>query len=591
MCGILGFFGNESTDSINAQRQKFIDLSNRIRHRGPDWSGIWTNEELKTVICHERLSIVGVDSGSQPIHNKELGIVLAVNGEIYNYKELYKTVLYNKYRPHTKSDCEVIIYLYKEYGAQCVKMLDGIFGFILFDYINQRVLVARDPIGVIPLYYGQTVDKETYISSELKCIHDQCDAVKVFSPSHYLMAELSSLRDIFDNDAPASASASKFERYFELDKSNMNTLTMDDCRLDLSLISEGKINKQSELYLLMKSIKDVLEDAVEKRLMADVPYGVLVSGGLDSSLITAIVAKKRKQMRDAGIMGNLHTFTIGLKDAPDLKYARIVANFLETTHHEFNFTVQDGIDAIPELIYHLETFDRTTIRASTPMFLMSRLIKSHGIKMVLSGEGADEILGGYLYFHNAPNNDAFHEECHNRVNDLHHFDCLRANKSTMSWGVEARVPFLDRTFLQTAMSVHPSLKLHKDKKIEKFILRKAFDKSVCGETYLPDEILWRQKEQFSDGVGYDWIDGLKDFIETQITDEEFEHTIEEMKENNAKDIPKTKEDLYYRRIFDEKFPNREHIVPRWIPRTDWDGVSYDPSGRAQTVHTNHTNEL
>jgi len=585
MCGILGFFGNEDTTSIEEYRQKFIDLSTRIRHRGPDWSGIWTNEDCKVAMCHERLSIVGVDSGSQPIHNKELGIVLAVNGEIYNYKELYKTVLYNKYRPHTKSDCEVIIYLYKEYGAQCVKMLDGIFGFILFDYINQKVLIARDPIGVIPVYYGQTSTGETYISSELKCIHDQCDAVKVFPPSHYLMSELTSLKAIFDTDD--TATASKFERYFELDKSTLDSLTMDDCRLDLDLISAGKINKQSELYLLMKSIKDGLEEAVEKRLMADVPYGVLVSGGLDSSLITAIVAKKRKQMSDAGILGNLHTFSIGLKGAPDLKYAKIVADFWNTTHHEFTFTVQDGIDAIPALIYHLETFDRTTIRASTPMFLMSRLIKSHGIKMVLSGEGADEILGGYLYFHNAPDSNAFHEECHNRVNGLHHFDCLRANKSTMSWGVEARVPFLDRNFLQTAMPVHPSLKLHKDKKIEKFILRKAFDKEVCGETYLPDEILWRQKEQFSDGVGYDWIDGLKEFIETQITDEEFDQTIEEMKADNSVDIPKTKEDLYYRRIFDKAYPNRTDIVPRWIPRTDWDGVSYDPSGRAQTVHTNH----
>jgi asparagine synthase (glutamine-hydrolysing) len=583
MCGILGFFGNESTGSINEQRQKFIDLSNRIRHRGPDWSGIWTNDKCKVAMCHERLSIVGVDSGSQPIHNKELGIVLAVNGEIYNYKELYKTVLYNKYRPHTKSDCEVIIYLYKEYGAQCVKMLDGIFGFILFDYINQRVLVARDPIGVIPVYYGQTSAGETYVSSELKCIHDQCDEVKVFPPSHYLTSELISLKDIFD----ATATASKFERYFELDKSKMDSLTMDECRRDLDLISAGKINKHSELYLLMKSIKDGLEEAVEKRLMADVPYGVLVSGGLDSSLITAIVAKKRKQMKDSGILGNLHTFSIGLKGAPDLKYAKIVADFWDTTHHEFTFTVQDGIDAIPALIYHLETFDRTTIRASTPMFLMSRLIKSHGIKMVLSGEGADEILGGYLYFHNAPDSNTFHEECHNRVNGLHNFDCLRANKSTMSWGVEARVPFLDRNFLQTAMPVHPSLKLDKEHKIEKFILRKAFDKEVCGETYLPDEILWRQKEQFSDGVGYDWIDGLKEFIETQITDDEFEQTIEDMTATNAVDIPKTKEDLYYRRIFDEKFPNRENIVPRWIPRTDWDGVSYDPSGRAQTVHTNH----
>jgi asparagine synthase (glutamine-hydrolysing) len=340
----------------------------------------------------------------------------------------------------------------------------------------------------------------------------------------------------------------------------------------------------------MSNLRQSLTKAVKKRLMADVPYGVLLSGGLDSSLICSIVSKLRNEQPENDPWGKkLHSFSIGLENAPDLKYAKMVADFCGTVHHEYTFTVQEGLDAISELVWHLETYDVTTIRASTPMYLMSRLIKSLGIKMVLSGEGADEILGGYLYFHNAPTDEEFHNECLSRVQNLSHFDCLRANKSTMAWGLEARVPFLDRAFLQEAMPIHASLKLNKEERKEKYILRKAFSEDICGEKYLPDEILWRQKEQFSDGVGYSWIDGLKEFIDSQISDEEFEKEVTSMTEQEIKDVPRSKEALYYRRIFDKLFPNRTNIVPRWVPRTDWEGVSYDPSGRAQTVHKSTTN--
>ena len=574
MCGILGFFGNSKTSCECFDRKHFIELSKRIRHRGPDWSGVWQHQESKVAICHERLSIVGVDSGSQPIDNKDLGIVLSVNGEIYNYQELYDTVLYNKYVPQTKSDCEVIIYLYREFGAECVKMLDGMFSFILYDYHNGKVLIARDPVGIIPLYYGLTDTNEVYISSEMKSIHDQCRiqtptevGINVFDPATYFHSDIGNMSDI----------GTKPEVYFT-NTWNMDSLHITDCQTDLN---DKNIN--SPVYSLMELLRDRLTNSVRKRLMADVPYGVLLSGGLDSSLICSIASKLCSDGQNK--WGNkLHTFSIGLNGAPDLMYARKVADFCGTEHHEYTFTVQEGIDAIPDLIYHLETYDVTTIRASTPMYLMSRLIKSLGIKMVLSGEGADEILGGYLYFHNAPTDEQFHDECVSRVGALSNFDCLRANKSTMAWGLEARVPFLDRSFLQASMPIHPSLKLNKEEKREKYILRKAFSEDVCGEKYLPDEILWRQKEQFSDGVGYNWIDGLKAFIDTQISEEEYNTSVERMKVNNENDIPKTREALYYRHIFDELFPNRADIVPRWIPRTDWSGVSYDPSGRAQTVH-------
>ena len=582
MCGILALFGNnarevDSDNSSLVDRQKFVNLSKRIRHRGPDWSGVWLSNNQRVAICHERLSIVGVDSGSQPIDIPELGIVLSVNGEIYNYKHLYNTILYNKYTPKTKSDCEVIIYLYLEYGEQCVKMLDGIFSFVLYDYRKsgeERFFIARDPIGIIPLYWGLSKSNDLYVSSEMKAIHDQVgNTLNVFPPSRFCNKELSNVSLLNDSD---------FKEYFSREW-EMDSHHITDIQADID-----NLNKESYAFELMTSIRSELETSVEKRLMADVPYGVLLSGGLDSSLICSITSKLRKNLNNGeNDWGNkLHSFSIGLKGAPDLKYARIVADFCGTVHHEYNFTVQEGLDVLPELIYHLETYDVTTIRASTPMYLMSRLIKSLGIKMVLSGEGADEVLGGYLYFHQAPTDDEFHKECVSRVSALSHFDCLRANKSTMAWGLEARVPFLDKSLLQTLMPINASIKLNKATKSEKYILRKSFSEDVAGDKYLPDEILWRQKEQFSDGVGYSWIDGVKAHAEDQISNEYFKEIVEQMRVDGADDIPITREALYYRQIFDNLFPNRANIVPRWVPRTDWDGVSYDPSGRAQTVHCN-----
>ena len=563
MCGICGFVGNRSSavlqdeSSISEKRKRILELSKRIRHRGPDWNGIYTDKESNIIIAHERLSIVGVDHGSQPIVDND-EYILSVNGEIYNYQELYKTVLHNKYIPSTKSDCEVIIHLYKEFGPDCVKMLDGIFSFILYDKLNKKVMVARDPIGIIPLYYGHTEDNDIMVASEMKCLIDDCKTIDLFPPSHYLLVEVeTSLTHILG-----------FVKYFNPKWDN----------------PEYTIYKDQQL--LEKSLRNGLTESVEKRMMADVPFGVLLSGGLDSSLIASITNRLLKS--NPSVWGEkLHTFSIGLKGAPDLINARKVADFLDTIHHEFHFTVQQGIDSLEDLIWHLETYDVTTIRASTPMFLMSRLIKSLGIKMVLSGEGADEILGGYLYFHNAPSSKEFHNECVKRVKGLHNFDCLRANKSTMSWGVEARVPFLDKGFMELAIPIDPELKLSKKNsteknKIEKYILRNAFSADDNGEPYLPEEILWRQKEQFSDGVGYNWIDGLKEFVESQITDTEFEESVKDSKYKD--DLPKNKEELYYRRIFDRLFPKREKIVPRWIPKTDWDGVGYDPSGRSQKVH-------
>jgi len=563
MCGICGFVGNRSSITLNDEtsmgekRKRILELSKRIRHRGPDWNGIYTDKENNILIAHERLSIVGVDHGSQPIIDND-EYILSVNGEIYNYKELYKTVLHNKYIPSTKSDCEVIIHLYKEFGPDCVKMLDGIFSFILYDKLNKKVMVARDPIGIIPLYYGHTEDNEIMVASEMKCLIDDCKTIDLFPPAHYMLIETES----------SSAHILGFIKYFNPKWDN------------------PEYTMYKDQQLLEKDLRTGLTESVRKRMMADVPFGVLLSGGLDSSLIASITNRLLKS--NPSVWGQkLHTFSIGLKGAPDLINARKVADFLDTIHHEFHFTVQQGIDSLEDLIWHLETYDVTTIRASTPMFLMSRLIKSLGIKMVLSGEGADEILGGYLYFHNAPSSKEFHNECVKRVKGLHNFDCLRANKSTMAWGVEARVPFLDKAFMEMAIPIDPELKLSKrnsgDKnKIEKYILRNAFSYDDNGEPYLPDEILWRQKEQFSDGVGYNWIDGLKEFVDSQITDEEFEESVKDSKYKN--DLPKNKEELYYRRIFDSIFPDRENIVPRWIPKTEWDGVGYDPSGRAQQVH-------
>ena len=566
MCGIFGVVGDSENLPSNYShlRKRYLELSKRVRHRGPDWNGIYIDESNNVFICHERLSIVGVEHGSQPIIDTDTdtdNYILSVNGEIYNHKELYSNVLHNKYIPKTKSDCEIIIHLYKEFGADCVKMLDGIFGFMLYDKLNKKMLISRDPIGVIPLYYGYTSDKKFMIASEMKVLIDDCVDINLFPPGHYVLLDIDSKDDL------------SFTKYF-------------NPKWDRPLSLKGPSNIDD----LCVKLRSSFTEAVEKRLMTDVPFGVLISGGLDSSLVAAIVKRHVDSKTSKTMWGNnLHSFSIGLKGAPDLKYAKIVADYLGTIHHELTFTVQEGIDCIEDLIWHLETPDVTTIRASTPMFLMSRLIKSMGIKMVLSGEGADEILGGYLYFHNAPTDTEFHNECINRVKGLHNFDCLRANKSTMAWGIEARVPFLDKSFMEVAIPINPALKLAKKthssvKKTEKYILRKAFEKDSNGVPYLPHEILWRQKEQFSDGVGYDWIDGLKEFIENQISDEEYNDSIKKYE----LDIPTTKEELYYRRIYDKLFPNRHAIINRWIPKMEWDGVSYDPSGRAQEVHYNTT---
>lgn len=569
MCGITAFIGHKETENLDQRRKHFLELSKRIRHRGPDWNGIYIDSDNNVLITHERLAIVGVDQGSQPIVNKKYNYVLSVNGEIYNYRELYETVLHNKYQPETHSDCEVIIYLYHEFGDKCVKMLDGIFSFVLYDINNKKILVSRDPIGITSCYIGTTNKKELMISSEMKVLDTDCQDIQSFPPGHSLLINVDKSSNVIDY---------QYQKHFD------------------PLWDSPHIEDYDYEDIITTKIRESLTRSVEKRLMCDVPFGVLLSGGLDSSLVASITSRLIKNKKN--MWGSeLHTFSIGLEGAPDLKYAKKVADFLGTIHHEFHFTEQEGIDCLEDLIYHLETYDVTTIRASTPMFLLSRKIKSMGIKMVLSGEGADEIYGGYLYFHNAPDCQEFHDECVTRVKNLHNFDCLRANKSTMAWGLEARVPFLDKSFMELSIPIDPNLKLSlrhtdlnsdndKPKKIEKYILRKAFD--VCGDCntkYLPDEILWRQKEQFSDGVGYNWIDSLKDYVNNQITDEEFSKVKETYKCCN--DIPKNKEELYYRKIFDRLFDNRESIVPRWIPKMNWEGVSYDPSGRAQKVHEQH----
>ena len=549
MCGILGYLNN-----IIHPRDYYLKKSKLIRHRGPDWNGIYyKNNSESVVICHERLSIVGIDNGSQPIISRCGNYVLSINGEIYNYKNLLNNVLYDRYKCKTTSDCEVIIYLYQEFGYNFIKMLDGIFSFILYDKIKQKVIISRDPIGILPLYTAIDINGSHIICSELKCLEsDNMESISVFEPGTY-----SVYGDNGDNG------------------DNTKWVLEQDAQVYYNPEwKRSEFNKDKNVDTICLELNEKLTEAVKKRLMSDVPFGVLLSGGLDSSLIASITNRMIKDNHSFS-GSKLHTFSIGLKDAPDLVAAKKVADFLGTEHHELSFTIQDGLDCIKNLIYHLETYDVTTIRASTPMFLMSRKIKSYGIKMVLSGEGADEIFGGYLYFHQAPNNDEFHRECIKRVTQLHHFDCLRANKSTMAWGLEARVPFLDQKLIDYGIQIHPELKCNK---IEKFILRKAFDDT--NNPYLPNDILWRQKEQFTDGVGYSWLDELIKFCEVSISDEEF---VELDKQYGVKN----KEEAYYRKLFEELFPERGHVIKRWIPQTNWDGVSYDPSGRAQKVHTHH----
>ncbi|KAJ7709965.1 glutamine-hydrolyzing asparagine synthase [Mycena rosella] len=587
MCGIFAVHGLEKPSS---DRARFIACSKRLRHRGPDWSGCFVGKD--GILVHERLAIVGVDTGAQPLVSDDGKVILTVNGEIYNHIALRETLGADiKFKTH--SDCEVILPLYKKYDKDLCGMLDGMFSFVLLDesVSPSRIIAVRDPVGITTLYQGWNSKRPgaVFFASELKALVDECDKIISFPPGH--------IYDSKDNSTT---------RYFK-----PSWWKGDAEGADATIPSSP-----ADLTLL----RETLEAAVRKRLMSEVPYGVLLSGGLDSSLIAAIASREtekaaqaqyeiRKRKLQSATSGNttptglvneqatlaawpqLHSFSIGLENSPDLLAARKAAHYLGTVHHEYTFTVQEGLDAIPEVIYHLETYDVTTVRASTPMYLLSRKIKAMGVKMVLSGEGSDEILGGYLYFHAAPDSTSFHQETVKRVKNLHTSDCLRANKSTMAWGLEARVPFLDKAFLEVSMNIDPREKMFSKgadqqvdedgrPKMEKYILRKAFDVSLDGKPYLPASILWRQKEQFSDGVGYSWIDGIKDHAEAVVTDEAFTKGGERWA-----DAPSTKEAYFIRQLFDEFFPSEAaaSTAVRWIPRGDW-GCASDPSGRSVSIH-------
>jgi asparagine synthase (glutamine-hydrolysing) len=508
MCGIIGMFGFKKSEK-EQMRHKAMEMARKIRHRGPDWSGIYADD--KGILAHERLSIVDVEHGAQPLIDAKTGRVLAVNGEIYTHLELRKR-LRKEHDWQTKSDCEILLYLYDEYGPKFLDMLDGIFAFILYDPKDGSYFVARDHMGIIPLYMGWDKDGATYIASEMKALDKYCDKLMEFPPGHYY-----------------SSREKKFVQWYRPEWA-------------------GTVPKKK---VSLPKLRRELEKAIKRQLMSDVPYGVLISGGLDSSLIAAIAAKYRKKRiesrdKEEAWWPRLHSFSVGLKGSPDMKYAKVVAKHIGTVHHEIIFTIQEGFDAIRDVIYHLETFDTTTIRAATPMYLMARKIKSMGIKMVLSGEGADEVFGGYLYFHMAPDAKEFHEETVRKLFALSKYDCLRANKATAAWGLEARVPFLDKDFMEYAMSIDPKDKMCTGKVIEKRILREAF------RDLLPKEVLWRQKEQFSDGVGYGWIDHLKSHAEQMVTDEMMMHA----KERFPEQTPTSKEQYHYRTIFDELFKGK-----------------------------------
>jgi asparagine synthase (glutamine-hydrolysing) len=550
MCGIVGVF--DLKVEAKELRTQVLEMSKKIRHRGPDWSGIYCTD--KAILAHERLAIVDPQSGGQPLFSKDKKLVLAVNGEIYNHLEL-REQLKGEYEFQTKSDCEVILALYRKKGVNFIEDLNGIFGFALYDTETDSYLIARDHMGIIPLYIGWDKLGNFYVASELKALEGYCNKIELFLPGHYW-----------------SSKDGKFTKWYQREWTEFDAV---------------KNNTTS-----IEKLRNGLEAAVHRQLMSDVPYGVLLSGGLDSSVVSAIAKKYAKNRVESGDTQEawwpqLHSFAVGLVGSPDLEAARKVAKHLGTVHHEINFTVQEGLDAIRDVIYHLETYDVTTIRASTPMYLLARVIKSMGIKMVLSGEGADELFGGYLYFHKAPNAQAFHEETVRKLSKLHLYDCLRANKALAAWGVEGRVPFLDKEFMDIAMRLNPADKMAKNGRIEKWVVRKAF------EDYLPESIIWRQKEQFSDGVGYSWIDSLKELVKTKVTDEQLE---------NAKfrfpiHPPMSKEEYYYRSIFTEHFPSDSAAacvpsVPSVACSTPealaWD-VSFknmnDPSGRAvKSVH-------
>ena len=550
MCGIIGVFSPKN--GVQELRPTVLDMSKKIRHRGPDWSGVYCGD--KVLFAHERLAIVDPQSGGQPLYSKDKNLVLAVNGEIYNHQELKKGI--SDYEFLTQSDCEVILALYRQKGKEFIEDLNGIFAFALYDMEQDAYLIARDHMGIIPLYMGWDKSGNFYVASELKALEGVCNKIEEFLPGHYLY----------------SKEGNELKKWYQRD-----WMSYENVKNNTSSIDE---------------LRAALEGAVHRQLMSDVPYGVLLSGGLDSSIISAITKKYAAKRIESGDTQQawypqLHSFAVGLVGSPDLAAARKVAEHIGSVHHEINFTIQEGLDAVRDVIYHLETYDVTTIRASTPMYLLARVIKSMGIKMVLSGEGADELFGGYLYFHKAPNAQAFHEETVRKLSKLHLYDCLRANKSLAAWGIEGRVPFLDKEFMDVAMRMNPQDKMAGNGKIEKWILRKAF------ESYLPESIAWRQKEQFSDGVGYSWIDTLKATAAQEVSDEQLANA----KFRFPVHPPMSKEEYRYRSIFSELFPSDSAAacvpsVPYVACSTPealaWDASfqnTNDPSGRAvKAVH-------
>ena len=576
MCGIVAILNVK--EQTSALRQKALRMSQKIRHRGPDWSGIYCGGSA--ILAHERLSIVDPESGGQPLYSADRKQVLAVNGEIYNHQDIRRRYV-GQYEFLTGSDCEVILALYREWrragghssgmkGIDFLEDLSGIFAFVLYDEERDEFLIARDPIGVIPLYIGHDSDGTVYVASELKALEGQCERYEPFLPGHYFYSgewnEVRGERNDQQNYSLTSYHLPLTSYY----------------RRDWMQYDAVKDNPAS-----VEAIRDGLTAAVKRQLMSDVPYGVLLSGGLDSSVISALAEKFSEHRieddsRTKAYWPRLHSFAVGLKGAPDLAKARLVADHIGTVHHEINYTIQEGLDAIRDVIYFIETYDVTTVRASTPMYLLARVIKSMGIKMVLSGEGADEIFGGYLYFHKAPSARDFHEETVRKLSKLHLYDCLRANKSLSAWGVEGRVPFLDKEFLDVAMRTNPEAKMCPGTTIEKKIVREAF------ADLLPEAVAWRQKEQFSDGVGYSWIDTLKDITSKAVTDHQMAHAAERFPINP----PKNKEEYYYRSIFAEHFPSDS--AARSVPSEasvacstaialEWDAAfrnMNDPSGRA-----------
>ncbi|MDA8572852.1 asparagine synthase B [Flavobacteriaceae bacterium] len=545
MCGIVCAFNlKQKSEDL---RPQILEMSKRIRHRGPDWSGIFDNE--KAIMAHERLAIVDPASGKQPLFSPDKQLILAANGEIYNHRELRKQFK-ESYDFQTQSDCEIILALYKEKGVDFVDDLNGIFGFAIYDVEEEAYFIARDHMGIIPLYIGWDQNGTFYVASELKALESVCTKIELFPPGHYFHSK-----------------EGKFVQWYKRDWSEYDAV---------------KDNATS-----IQDIKEALEAAVHRQLMSDVPYGVLLSGGLDSSVTSAIAKKYAQKRVESGDTTDawwpqLHSFSVGLEGSPDLAAAQKVADHIGTVHHEIKFTIQEGLDAIKDVIYNLETYDTTTIRASTPMYLMARVIKSMGIKMVLSGEGADELFGGYLYFHKAPNAKEFHQETVRKLDKLHMYDCLRANKSLAAWGIEGRVPFLDKEFMDVAMRINPQDKMINGERMEKWVVRKAF------EDMLPNSVAWRQKEQFSDGVGYSWIDTLKEIVNKEVSDEQ-------MKNAHFRfpvQTPLNKEEFYYRTIFESHFPSEAAAL--CVPQEpsvacstkialEWDEAFKnlnDPSGRA-----------